>query len=87
MTVSLHYRVGDADHFCSALLSLLDGQVLDLDTELIPAETVDLCEVYIVFFRLLNHLLGEECCCLTIVVFLVASRGLRGLGWLTDLEE
>ena len=76
MTVSLHYGVGDADHFCSALLSLLDGQVLDLDTELIPAETINLCEVYIVLFRLLNHLLREECCCLTIVVFLVDPRGL-----------
>ena len=60
MTVSLYDGIGDADHFGSALLSFLDGQVLDLDTELIPAETVDLCEVYIVFFRLLNHLLGDK---------------------------
>ena len=47
VTISLKYRVRDAYHLIAALWTLLDRQVLQLHSELVSLERVNLAKVYV----------------------------------------
>lgn len=56
MAVAFNDGVGNTDHFLSALLSLLDGQILDLDHKWASLYAADLSKVHVVFRLRLRQL-------------------------------